>query len=257
MARFCHFKSDHAWLTWFLSVIKIDGFVNEGRALHAIYCNFRKIFQCYLQKCSYIQVQVLWSGWADKSRLNAEFQSIVVNESCLTWRPVTTAVVQGSTILGPPFIRDLREVMEPTLIRWEGDTKLEGPVNTVRRWRLPAAGWQKSCEIQKGQIQHAAPGIIPDFSAGWGLPGQRTALLRSTSQSLPGSQAGQQYPRLYQQQPGQQTAQHLLVLLYEMGLRDWGYFSPEMWWLWGHITSSLPLLRRSSRRQSQALPSSV
>lgn len=89
---------------------------------------------------------MLLSGWADKNRLNSESQRVVVNGSCFTWRPVTTAVVQGSTILGPSlvysFISDLKEAIERTLKRCAGDTKLGGPVSTVTRARLPAAGWR-------------------------------------------------------------------------------------------------------------------
>lgn len=101
-----------------------------------------------------------------------------------TWKPVTTAVVERSAVPGPFLVyfcvSDLTAVMECTFIRCAGDTKLEGPVNTVTRARLPAAGW-RTCEIQKGQMQHVAPGIIPGFSVSWGLPGQGAALLRRTS----------------------------------------------------------------------------
>lgn len=89
---------------------------------------------------------MLLSGWADENRLDAESQRVAVNESYFTWRPVTTAIVQGSTILGSSlvysFVSDLRKVMERTLIRCAGDTKLGGPVNTVTRARLPAADWR-------------------------------------------------------------------------------------------------------------------
>lgn len=99
-----------------------------------------------------------------------------------TWKPVTTAVVEGSAVPGPSLvyfcISNLTAVMECTL-QGVQVTKLEGPVNTVTRARLPAVGWRTS-EIQKGQMQLVSPGIIPGFSVNWRLPGQGAALLRRT-----------------------------------------------------------------------------
>lgn len=87
---------------------------------------------------------MLLSGWAHENRLNGKSQRVALSGSYFTWRPVTTAVAQGSTILGSylvySFIGDLREVIEQTLIRRAGDTKLGPPVNTVTRARLPTAG---------------------------------------------------------------------------------------------------------------------
>lgn len=108
-------------------------------------------------------------------------QRVVVSALYLfTWKPVTPAVVQGSAVPGPSlvyfFISGLAAVMEHTFVRCAGNTKLGGPVNTVTRARLPPAGW-RTCEIQKGQAQHVAPGIIPGFSVSCSLPGQGAALL--------------------------------------------------------------------------------
>lgn len=118
---------------------EMTGFVNEGRAVHVISLNLQKVFNT-LPNYSCIQVQMLLSGWADKSRLDSESQRRGVDGSYFTCRPEAAAGVQGTGTWPGLLLCQWPDRSDGAHIRCAGDTKLE--VNTVTRTRLTAAGWR-------------------------------------------------------------------------------------------------------------------
>lgn len=139
---------------------KMAGSVNEGRAGHVIYLSLRKVFNTLSQttlvskfRC-YCRDEQMKTGWVASPR----GEQLMGPTS-----PAGQEQLQWCRGLGPDLVCSCQgpDRSNGAHRRCAGDTKLQGPVNTVTRTRLRAARiwWQKPCETQKAQVERVAPGI--------------------------------------------------------------------------------------------------
>ncbi|KAJ7423188.1 hypothetical protein WISP_34774 [Willisornis vidua] len=78
-----------------------------------------------------------------------QIQRIVVNDLVSQYLPMTSGVLQGSTLLCSIFINDTEEVIECTLSNAADDTKLIAAVDTPEGWDAIQRDLDK---LKKGEI---------------------------------------------------------------------------------------------------------
>ena len=117
---------------------EITELVDEGMCVDELFLDFRKAFDKVshiklLHKLRSVGITGIFLQWIH-SFLADRVQRVKVNNSCSTWRDVTSGVPQGS-VLGPVlfliFINDLPEGIKTNCKLFADDSKIYGKAETV------------------------------------------------------------------------------------------------------------------------------
>ncbi|GAB0178098.1 mitochondrial enolase superfamily member 1 [Grus japonensis] len=207
----------------------MTSWVDEGRAVNVVYLDFSKAFDTdshniligKLRKCGLDEWTVRWvENW-----LNGRAQRVVISGAESSWRPVASAVPQGSVLVPVLFnilINDWDKGTGCTLSKFADDRKVRGVADTPEGCaasqqdpdRLESWAERNQMKFNKGKCRVLHLGKNnpkQQYRLGVDLLGSSTAekdlgvLVIHEPAMCPCGQEGQWYPGVHSEECGQQV----------------------------------------------------